>query len=198
MRSTRRLAVGATGHRYLAEVPKLRGAIDSALDRLQEAFPNCSLSVVSSLAEGADRLIAQAVLRRRGGDLVVPLPLEAGEYVKDFGSPESRAEFRELLTRASEIVTFPRAPTRAEAYAQAGDYVLEHSDALIALWDGREAQGRGGTANVVGKALRRGMPVLHIKAGNRLPGTTTPTTLGPDQGALIVHNLVGSRPAEAR
>ena len=39
------------------------------------------------------------------------------------------------------------------------------------------------------KDLRGEAYVLHIKAGNRKPGTTEPTTLGDEQGELVVHNL---------
>jgi hypothetical protein len=33
------------------------------------------------------------------------------------------------------------------------------------------------------------MPVLHIRAGNRKPGTSEPTSLGDRQGELVTHNL---------
>jgi hypothetical protein len=33
------------------------------------------------------------------------------------------------------------------------------------------------------------MPIAWVKAGNRRPATSEPTTLGPEQGELILENL---------
>ncbi len=180
--------IGVTGHRFLAEIDKLTAALELALDKVAEAFADRRLVVVSPLAEGADRLVAQAVLDR-GGQLVVPLPLPLDDYMTDFGAAESRAEFQRLLAEASEVVELPATPTRNEAYKQVGEWVLDESDVLIAIWDGQPAQGHGGTAEIVQRALDHSLPVLHIKAGNRKPGTNQPTSLGDEQGKLVVHNL---------
>ncbi|MEA3400535.1 MAG: hypothetical protein U9R79_04750 [Armatimonadota bacterium] len=180
--------VGVTGHRFLAEIEKLRISVERALDEVETAFPDRGLAVISPLAEGADRLVAEAALKR-GAELLVPLPLPKDDYMTDFESEESKQQFLELLDRAVEVIELPETDERDEAYAQVGEWVLDHSDALIAIWDGQAAQGRGGTADIAGRALDRGMPVLHIKAGNRKPGTTEPTSLGEEQGELVVHNL---------
>jgi len=183
------LLIGVTGHRFLAEVPKLIRAIEEALDLLEDTYPGKTLCCLSSLAEGADRLVAEAVLDRPGGQLVAVLPLEQIEYEKDFDTPESLAEFDNLLEQAREIAVMPELDDRNAAYAAAGDTVLQRCDALIAIWDGQGAQGQGGTGETVAKALEAGKPVLHIKAGNRIPGTSTPTSLGSEQGKLLVYNL---------
>jgi hypothetical protein len=41
---------------------------------------------------------------------------------------------------------------------------VAQSDILLAVWDGQAARGRGGTAEVVDYAIRRGVPVLHLDA----------------------------------
>jgi hypothetical protein len=186
--------IGVTGHRFLAELEKLEAAARKAVSMIEQAFAGRRLVVVSPLAEGADRLVARVVLEREGAGLIVPLPLPVEDYMQDFGTEESKAEFRELLARAEEVVELPAAPTRDAAYEQVGEWVLEHSDALVAIWDGQGAQGQGGTAEIVYRALGKGMPVLHIMAGNRIPGTTQPTSLGPDQGRLVIHNLHNAAP----
>jgi len=181
--------IGVTGHRFLAEVEKLEAAVRKALGMIERAFPGRPLVVLCPLAEGADRLVAKVVLQRADAALIVPLPLPLEDYLQDFATPESKAEFQHLLERAAEVIELPRAPTREAAYEQVGQYVLDHSDVLVALYDGQPAQGQGGTAQVVEQALARGLPVVHIKAGNRKPGTTEPTTLGAEQGHLVFHNL---------
>jgi hypothetical protein len=178
-----------TGHRFLAEEGKLRAAVREALRRLQAVYSGRPLQVLSPLAEGADRLVAREVLRVPGATLVAPLPLPVDDYRQDFTAPASKAAFARLLQRAAQVLILPTTETRNEAYEQVGRYVADHSDALIALWDGRGAQGQGGTADVVCRALDRGIPVLHILTGNRKPGTQEPTTLGEKQGRLVVHNL---------
>ncbi|MFW6437960.1 MAG: hypothetical protein ACOCZ7_03005 [Armatimonadota bacterium] len=180
--------MGVTGHRFLAEVGKLRVTVEEALDRIEEAFPEASLMIVSPLAEGADRMVAEAALER-GMTLIVPLPFKPEEYITDFETDESKREFQTLLDQAAEVIELPPTAERNDAYAQVGEWVLERSDAIIAIWDGWPAQGEGGTADVAQRAIDRDMPVLHIKAGNRRPGTNEPTTLGDAQGELVVHNL---------
>jgi hypothetical protein len=183
------LVIGVSGHRFLAEVDKLVAAVREALRMAQAAYPGRRLLILSSLAEGADRLVADEVLAIAGSRLVAILPLPPEEYRKDFGTDASQAEFDSLLARADEVRVLPPTATRNEAYEQAGLAVADGADALIALWDGQGAQGQGGTAEIVYRALDRGIPVFHVRAGNRKPGTTEPTTLGAEQGELVVHNL---------
>jgi hypothetical protein len=66
----------------------------------------------------------------------------------------------------------------------AGLYVLVHCDVLLAVWDGRGAQGRGGTGGIVAEARRRGLPLAWVHAGNRVLGTARPTSLGAEQGRV--------------
>lgn len=183
-----RVRIGVTGHRFLAEVEKLRASVAEALDLITGAFPGRKLQCLSALAEGADRMVAHAVLER-GGELTAVLPLPEDDYITDFDSPASKAEFRDLLAQATKVIQLPATATRNEAYEEGGLWVLDNSDVLIAIYDGKPAQGRGGTADIVARALERGMPVIHIKAGNRIPGTSTPTSLGPEQGEIVVHGL---------
>jgi len=178
------VVIGVTGHRFLVNVNKIEAGVAKGLDRILEAFPGDSLRVISSLAEGADRMVAHQVLSRPNGRLMAVLPLRKSDYMKDFQLEESKQEFTSLLGRADEVVELDTASTREEAYEAAGRYVLEHCDVLVALWDGRDGQGRGGTGEVVGEARQRGLPIAWVHVGNRKPGTSEPTTLGEDQGKL--------------
>jgi len=182
------IRIGVTGHRFLAEVGKLERGVDRALDIVTRLFGAKQLLVISPLAEGTDRLVARAVLER-DGELIAPMPLAEKDYLTDLETEESRQEFRALLAEAVEVIDPPETETRNEAYQRVGQYVLDQADVLIAIWDGQPAQGKGGTAEVVEKALARRMPVLHIKAGNRRPGTNEPTSLGDEQGEIVAHNI---------
>lgn len=178
------IAIGVTGHRFLAEVDKVAAGVDEALHRIEQAFPGQPLTVISPLAEGADRLVAHRALARSRARLAVPLPVPQSDYMTDFESVESREEFLGLLDQADEVIVLPPAPTRDEAYEAVGLYVLDHCDVLIAVWDGQSAQGQGGTGDIVAQARQRGLPLAWIHAGNRRPGTQKPITLGEEQGKV--------------
>jgi hypothetical protein len=183
------LRIGVTGHRVLADSNLVTGGIEKALARIEANNPGRSLVVVSALAEGADRLVAEAVLRRPGARLRVVLPLPKFDYLTDFTTPESKEEFLRFLARTDGVVELPAQPTRNDAYAAASDRVLDGIDVLVAVWDGKCARGKAGTAEVVARARARRLPLAWVHAGNRKPGTMEPTTLGADQGQVTFDNM---------
>lgn len=184
------LRVGVTGHRFLAEWARVAAGVEEALGRVAESFRGRRLAVLSSLAEGADRLVAQRALARGGGArLVAVLPMPADAYAADFETEGSRAEFRELLARADEVVTLPARAARADCYAAAGRYIVSRADVLLAVWDGGAEQGRGGTGEFVRLARAAGKPLARVHAGNRRPGTREPTSLGPEQGRVTLEGF---------
>ncbi len=150
--------VGVVGHRELAPDPV--EAVQDALREVAGAHPAPRrLVVLSSLAEGADRLLAAAILRADPtASLQVILPLEPDDYMADFPTDPSKREFRTLLARAARI-RFTEAAPRPEAYARAGRAVADGCDLLLALWDGEGARGPGGTAETVAYAREQGRAV---------------------------------------
>jgi hypothetical protein len=183
------MVVGVTGHRVLAELDKINEGIILSLDYVAERFPKQRLIILSSLAEGADRLVAYLGLARPNSRLIALLPLSKDDYLIDFKSPESREEFLSLLAKAEKVIEMPSVSSRDEAYEAAGVYLLNHSDVLIAVWDGKNSQGRGGTAEIVELARSRRMPIAWVQAGNRRPGTHQPSSLGPRQGDVTFENF---------
>lgn len=161
-----RMRIGVTGHRVLSDETAIAAAVDEILSRLQRVLPSrpvtsVSLEVVSPLGEGADRIVAERVLRLPGATLEVPLPLPEGDYEQDFGSDASRRRFHELLDRASRVWVVGGSD-RNDAYERAGAYVVESCDVLIAIWDHQPARGVGGTGDIVALARRRGVPAFLI------------------------------------
>lgn len=171
------IRIGVAGHRSLRDerLEAIRRGVRDAIaliktdKRRRSRGEEQEAVILSSLAEGADRLVVEEVLEtkeqgRGRGHLEVVLPFSDEEYVKDFNSPESRAEFYALLSLATSITVVGLVPTRDEAYERAGRYIVDHCDALIAIWDGREAAGRGGTGDVVTYAQKVHRPLLWINA----------------------------------
>ncbi|MHB8765386.1 MAG: hypothetical protein ACYDA8_13785 [Deferrisomatales bacterium] len=167
MRSCPSFRVGAVGHRGLSDPGAAARAVGEVLGRIARRAPG-PLVVLSSLAEGADRLVAWAGLDR-GASLRAVLPLAPGEYEADFATAASRGEFRCLLGRAESVAVADPAADRRAAYEAAGRAVVEGCDALVALWDGAPARGRGGTAEVVAHARALGRPLYWIHAESPCP-----------------------------
>ena len=183
------VALGITGHRYLTEMDKVMAGVESALRRILKTFPDANFRVLSSLAEGADQILVKRLLLVPNACLWVPLPLPEEEYLKDFETSKSKEEFITLLGKAERVINLPVTDKREEGYLAAGKYILENSDVLLAIWDGKPAQGVAGTAEIVALARERGLPLAWIHAGNRLPGTGIATSLGPEQGKVTFEHL---------
>ena len=173
------LRVGITGHRGIAtDHPGLAAEIAKAVEYItqvlaadsarlriasgQEKPGDIVLTVVSALAEGADRVVAGELLKRKGTQLEVVLPLQQDDYLRDFGSPESVEQFDHLKSRAVQTDVIRTARSRQQAYELAGRAVVDRSDAVIVVWDGKPGRGRGGTAEIYSYAQRWHKPVLLI------------------------------------
>ncbi|MGD0736468.1 MAG: hypothetical protein ABR976_15040 [Terracidiphilus sp.] len=189
-----RLRFGAVGHRKLEDPAALEALVKAAIDteieklfseesrlkikRVREAgTTSISFRVLSPLAEGADRLVARAVLGYPDARLDAVLPMVIEDYLEDFASEESRKEFEELLSRCRKPALLrtrliqddrhdpnDQAELRRDAYAHAGRYVVDHCDVLIAVWDGEPSRGRGGTAEIVQYAREQKRPIIRVWA----------------------------------
>ncbi|MGC1380351.1 MAG: hypothetical protein WA814_04935 [Candidatus Baltobacteraceae bacterium] len=170
------LILGVTGHRDLPDdVGPLEDAVRKILVEFQTRHPWSKIVLLSSLAEGADRLVARLALEL-GISLVVPLPLQQSDYETDFETPVSVAEFRSLLERADAAFVVPPAPraangdasrdARSVAYANCGAYLVRKSIEIVALWDGVSNPVRG-TAEVVAFQLE-GVPAPYVADGKEL------------------------------
>jgi len=181
--------IGITGHRVLAEREKLEAGLDTVALRLAAAFPGEPWTVISALAEGADRLVVRRLLAKPGTRLVAVLPLAANDYETDFSTVGSRHDFRSLLDRADEVVEVAPTASRDAAYAAAGREVLNRADVLVTIWDGQDAEGQGGTGAIVAQARERGLPIAWVHADNHHPKTLEPTSLGTEQGEVTFERL---------
>jgi hypothetical protein len=166
------LRIGVFGHRDIApDHPGLMRAVSDVLAaisnvkesiRVRYRHVDVGLTAVSSLAEGADRILARAVLTLVDARLEAVLPLGRDDYRDDFRSTESKEEFDDLMDRATMDVVGPK-KSRKHAYALAGKAVVDRSDVIVAVWDGKPARGRGGTAEIYAYAVRRRKPMFWIR-----------------------------------
>ena len=154
------------------------------------------LSLVSTLAEGADHIAAEAALSR-GFVLDAPLPFAVETYSTDFKSEQAREEFDTLRALARAVLPLPGQrgatgddPQQAQQkedryYEAAGLAVLSQSDLVLAVWGGGELRRRGGSIDMLNAAARLRLPIIHIDAGGKnepriLGGTRTDLGLAAD------------------
>ncbi|MBB4922077.1 hypothetical protein [Kitasatospora kifunensis] len=146
--------IAVTGHMDLTD-SSIRPVRDALLEVLSE-HPSHELTGVSCIAKGADTLFAEAVLSL-GGRLIVVIP--SADYREAKVKPDHASEFDRLRQAADEVVVMPFATANREAYESANNELLRRADKLVAVWDGKPGNGRGGTADTVAGARTAGLPV---------------------------------------
>ncbi len=189
------LTIGVTGHRDLLadEVPALKKIVRDFFLQLENDFPDLDLQLITPLAEGSDRLVADVALEL-GFELIVPLPMPQADYEKDFSSAEAVDAFRSSLKKARVIHlrTLPEnngqvvtAANHDRQYAQMGIFISNHSQVLLSLWDGKTSDAVGGTASVVNYHLTAVMPGFAV-------AEESPNLLADNENDLAYH-IVCSR-----
>lgn len=172
------LRIGVTGHRELKDEDAIAASIQKILNQLDDWFSKKlkhtphTYSVISPLAEGADRLVAKEVLAwntsmeagKPSLEAVLPLPEE--DYLQDFKEQWSKDEFKELFNRKASVKMFQWAGSREMAYETAGHYVVDNCDVLIAIWNGEESKGPGGTAEILQYAKEIGRHIFWLNSEN--------------------------------
>ena len=157
--------VGITGHRNLRSEDKsaLLKAVKAELEKIQKLCPKSPVVMLTSLAEGADTLCADAAV-----ELNIPvfaaLPRDEKDYEKDF-SNEPLERLKHHCINAAEVFVVPdgkdippEGVNRDYQFRNAGRFVAQHSHVLIALWDGKEGLSGCGTAEAVSFADN----VIHV------------------------------------
>ena len=135
-----------------------------------------AFSVMTALAEGADRIVADTILEMEDAKMEVVLPLTKEDYLTDFKTDESKNDFERLLKKDLFAITLrsknideeyeesKREVARKRAYFNAGKYIADNCDVLIAIWNGAEAPGKGGTFEVIQYAKKINRPVIIINS----------------------------------
>ena len=153
----KQITIGITGHRDIVITTQLKQDIRDFFINLQ----NRETKLLSPLADGADRLVADIYLEvfKDKAHLIVPMPFNQKRYMEDFNN-KSKEEFLEYLKVADEV--FEVENTQGCNYKSVGVYVADKSDTLLALWDGTFNAKSGGTGDIVAYAREQGREVVHF------------------------------------
>lgn len=181
-----RIRLGVTGQRKLKDVENLSKTINQILkedifelyDKNSKKIINSSrytpitFSILTTLAEGTERLVAREVLKFPYSIIEVVLPLLKEEYLQDFQSQESKEEFEKFLALSRSPIILRKKSIREEfseiefeearrqAYKDAGMYIVNHCDLLIVLWD--ISKNDETTIGIVNYARKRKRPIIII------------------------------------
>jgi hypothetical protein len=157
------LRIGIVGHRHLDLATTEFVSIESKRIFAQILRNTSRVIAVSAIAEGADTLFAEAA-HAFGVPLEVVRPFDS--YDSDFVDAASRRQYDRLRTHAQNEVQLNYKSRSLEAYEAAMTWVVMTSDLLLAAWDGRPANGPGGTGEAVEKALRLNRPWIHLNTSD--------------------------------
>lgn len=137
------IKIGVTGHQNIPFTARIyiEREILTFLKDHEEKFIG-----ISSLAVGADQLYAENVVDAKGKlHAVVPCK----NYESTFNSQADLMNYLKLLMIADVVEELEFLQPTEEAFLQAGKRIVDLSDILIAVWDGKQAKGKGGTADIV-------------------------------------------------
>jgi hypothetical protein len=152
------ITIGVIGHLDVITTEANSVQIEKFFRDLATTYPNSPVHLFSSIAEGADRYVAEIFLklkRENEGyhdrfELIIPMPFDPEEYKEDFNDTSDK-EFDDLLKQAKRSFTVScdgNEIDRPHQYLKTGKLVADSSLILIALWDGRMGK-KGGTADIV-------------------------------------------------
>lgn len=157
---SRAIRIAIAGHRHLGDTATVRFVAEHSRAVLRGARDrHATVVALSALAEGADSVFAEAAL-------MLDIPLEVvrpfAGFADDFAPGQPRRLYETLLraARAEEQLGFRR---RSEhAYQAAMRRMVDHSDVLVAAWDGGPSAGLGGTGSAVRYAMEQQRPIIHL------------------------------------
>jgi hypothetical protein len=66
------------------------------------------------------------------------------------------------LKSQASVVQLDGGTSEERAFYDAGVFIVDHVERMIAIWDGNPSQGLGGTADIVAYAVAKSIPVACI------------------------------------
>ena len=175
--------IGITGNRDISEkqIIFIKERIEEFLSNCQKDNEFVELIVLTPLADGVDRIIANSIIENFSNiKILVPLPFSEYIYKNTFGKglkinnisqAESIKEYENLLEKIKKHnkcddvyinLKFEKEnylnqnieeqrKIRNEQYALLGEYLIEKSDNLIAVYDKNREIKKGSTLEIVNK-----------------------------------------------
>ncbi|MDR1003046.1 MAG: hypothetical protein LBL82_07255 [Oscillospiraceae bacterium] len=163
------IIIGIAGHMDLRSEEErtiLKAKTKEIFGEFRKNYPNTPLTVMTSLARGADILAAEAAIEE-SIPIICPLALPKDEFINDFdGFPEEKERFDLCLSHAENQELFVgwangvaaencrEQDMRDLQYERQGRYVSNYCNILVAFWNSAPPSESAGTSVVVDYTLR--------------------------------------------
>lgn len=187
--------IGVVGHRQIADENAVASAARAVVAAVSDALaatggkrdvadayrnserPGGTIHILSGLAEGADQICAAAALLEDGVhkskvEHTAVLPCSAERFVAGFSGSQTdrwRAGFDKLLHASRGSFVLDGIPSRSDfslAYEAVARIVVLNSDLVIAVWNGKDGGGWGGTQASLQLAFDHNVPVVWVRTGD--------------------------------
>lgn len=171
------IQIGFTGHRPNRLSPDhmlaIRGKLIFVFEKLYMAIADSEIysssskvgfTLVSGMAAGAD-LAAIYAAKHLSWRLNLLLPYNRNDFIKTFSSIKDIDEFTQFLADASNVTEMDAlgdVTSIDESHEVLGKYLLENCNMLVAVWDGGESKGKGGTVDIIESAIKIGKRVIWL------------------------------------
>lgn len=169
------IRIGFTGHRpnrlssehVIAIRSKLLSVFEKIYMEMTKSEICCKTSkvdfiLVSGMAAGSD-LAAIDSAKNLNWRLDLLLPYNRNDFIKAFSSIKDIEEFTQFLSDASSVTEMDAlglVTSIDESHEALGKYLLDNCNMLVAVWDGGESKGKGGTVDIIEGAIKKGKPVI--------------------------------------
>jgi hypothetical protein len=150
------MKVGITGHQNIGSQDTIKWTTENLKEIIQEA--NIDLGI-TCLARGADQLYAELIQNYHIPYIAI---IASKDYQKTFTDMTSLKTFESLIKTAKEVKILDYEKANEQAFFDAGKLMVDNSDMIIAVWDGKPAKGLGGTGDVVRYAIEMKKKIIHI------------------------------------
>lgn len=150
------MKIGITGHQDLGSQQKY----NEIANKLNQIISGNPITFgFTCLAKGADQLFAETLMKDRIPYCAV---IPSDNYEDTFTDKETLEKYQLLIKNAEQEKILSFNQPEEKAFYEAGKYVADSSDLLIAIWNGEDSKGLGGTADIVNYCLRLKKPVIHL------------------------------------
>jgi hypothetical protein len=146
------MIAGITGHRELENIDWIRTTMQEIIKEMKINYG------ITCLATGADELFAET-LRQKNISYSAVIPCR--NYETTFETTALK-DFLFSKNNASKLIELKNNQPSEKAFNEAGKTVVDNSEILIAVWNGEEAKGLGGTADIVEYAKSKNKKIIHL------------------------------------
>lgn len=149
------MILGITGHQNLEEFN-----IEWITNELREFILKNEIEKgISSLAIGADQLFVKEL---KQSHIIYDVIIPCENYELTFKTEDDLKNYLSLKSSSGNTVILDYKEPSEQAFYSAGVEMVRQSTYIVAIWNGYEAKGLGGTADIVKRALQQKKEVYHI------------------------------------